>query len=157
MVGYHADHPVPHCCSCYLPAAQVNSLTSFETDLPFDYYTMPFCTPPEGVKRASNSANLGTVLMGIRLENSPYNFSMMVGAAGRQPGGPRFQSGATGDRQQDACAEVSAEWNCSRQVCWCGSRSDSSMLSWAATTLQLLLATGMCRSTSGCVTTAPCS
>jgi transmembrane 9 superfamily protein 2/4 len=56
----------------------VNSLTSSETDLPFEYYTMPFCKPPEGVKKAS-SANLGTVLMGVRLENSPYNFSMWVG------------------------------------------------------------------------------
>jgi transmembrane 9 superfamily protein 2/4 len=63
--------------SCLL-AAQVNSLTSFETDLPFDYYSMPFCKPPEGVKRAGNAANLGTVIMGIKLETSQYNFTVMV-------------------------------------------------------------------------------
>ncbi len=59
-------------------AAQVNSLTSFETELPYEYYTMPFCKPEDGVKRISDAANLGTVLMGIRIENSMYNFTMMV-------------------------------------------------------------------------------
>ncbi len=61
-----------------LPAAQVNSLTSFKTELPYEYYTMPFCKPPEGVQRIANSANLGTVLMGLRIENSVYNFTMLV-------------------------------------------------------------------------------
>lgn len=61
-----------------LPAAQVNSLTSFETDLPFEYYRMPFCKPPEGIHKAGNAANLGTVIMGIKLENSQYNFTVMV-------------------------------------------------------------------------------
>jgi transmembrane 9 superfamily protein 2/4 len=59
-------------------AAQVNSLTSFETELPYEYYTMPFCQPPEGIKKMSTTANLGTILMGLRIENSPYNFTMMV-------------------------------------------------------------------------------
>jgi hypothetical protein len=62
--------------------AQVNSLTSFETDIPYNYYSMPFCKPPEGVHRAGNAANLGTALMGIKLENSQYNFTVMVGWAG---------------------------------------------------------------------------
>jgi transmembrane 9 superfamily member 2/4 len=61
-----------------LCAADVNSLTSPETELPFDYYTMPFCKPPEGVKKSLSSINPGTILMGARIENSPYNFSMMV-------------------------------------------------------------------------------
>lgn len=61
-----------------LPAAQVNSLTSFETDIPFEYYRMPFCKPPEGIHRAGNAANLGTAIMGIKLENSQYNFTVMV-------------------------------------------------------------------------------
>ncbi|KAF5836931.1 Endomembrane protein 70-domain-containing protein [Dunaliella salina] len=30
--------------------AHVNSLTSFETELPFEYYTMPFCKPADGVE-----------------------------------------------------------------------------------------------------------
>lgn len=41
---------------------------------------MPFCKPPEGIHRAGNAANLGTIIMGIRLENSQYNFTVMVGA-----------------------------------------------------------------------------
>lgn len=45
---------------------------------------MPFCQPPEGVKRIANMANLGTVLMGLRIENSAYNFSMMVRPRNRQ-------------------------------------------------------------------------
>lgn len=67
------------CALCCLCAAQVNSLTSFETDIPYDYYSMPFCKPTEGIHRAGNAANLGTVLMGIKLENSQYNFTVMVG------------------------------------------------------------------------------
>eukprot|EP00798_Chlamydomonas_sp_ICE-L_P015250 gene15250-21332_t len=31
--------------------AKVNSLTSFDTELPFDYYDLPFCRPPEGVQK----------------------------------------------------------------------------------------------------------
>lgn len=64
-------------------AAQVNSLTSFETDLPYEYYSQPFCKPPEGVHREGNAANLGTVIMGIRLENSQYNFTIMKQEKGK--------------------------------------------------------------------------
>lgn len=73
--------PPPLLCwaACvYLCAAQVNSLTSFETDIPYDYYSMPFCKPPEGVHRAGNAANLGTAIMGVKLMNSQYNFTVMV-------------------------------------------------------------------------------
>ena len=59
-------------------AADVNSLTSPETELPFDYYSLPFCQPPEGIKNTISSINPGTILMGARIENSPYNFSIMV-------------------------------------------------------------------------------
>jgi transmembrane 9 superfamily protein 2/4 len=48
-------------------SAEVNSLVSSETEIPFDYYTMPFCKPPEGIKKASNTINPGTILMGIRI------------------------------------------------------------------------------------------
>ena len=67
----------PHAVSV-LCAADVNSLTSPETELPFDYYSLPFCRPPEGVKAAISSINPGTILTGARIENSPYNFSVMV-------------------------------------------------------------------------------
>lgn len=66
----------PPSVSC--TTAQVNSLTSFETDIPYEYYSMPFCKPAEGIHRAGNAANLGTVIMGIKLENSQYNFTVMV-------------------------------------------------------------------------------
>jgi transmembrane 9 superfamily protein 2/4 len=46
--------------------------------MPYDYYSMPFCKPPEGVHRAGHAANLGTILMGIRLQNSNYNFTVLV-------------------------------------------------------------------------------
>ncbi|KAK9807028.1 hypothetical protein WJX72_011093 [[Myrmecia] bisecta] len=58
--------------------AEVNSLTSAETELPFNYYSLPFCPPPEGVRKSLNSINPGTILMGSRIENSPYNFTMLV-------------------------------------------------------------------------------
>lgn len=45
--------------------------------MPYDYYSMPFCKPPGGIKKASGSTNPGTILLGIRIENSPYNFSVM--------------------------------------------------------------------------------
>ncbi|KAL6762372.1 Endomembrane protein 70-domain-containing protein [Haematococcus lacustris] len=62
--------------------AHVNSLTSFDTELPYDYYSLPFCKPPEGVHKVGNSANPGTILQGLRLKNSPYNFTMKVKQTG---------------------------------------------------------------------------
>jgi hypothetical protein len=38
----------------------------------------PFCRPPEGIRQVKNMANLGTILQGLRIENSPYNLSVMV-------------------------------------------------------------------------------
>jgi hypothetical protein len=63
--------------------------------LPFEHYSMPFCKPEEGVKRIGNTANLGTILSGLRIENSPYQFHMMVreGEGGR---GRRFFRGGRG-------------------------------------------------------------
>ncbi|KAH7431091.1 hypothetical protein KP509_08G029400 [Ceratopteris richardii] len=54
----------------------VNSLTSIETELPFGYYTLPYCKPQEGEKHIAE--NLGELLMGDRIENSPYKFHMNV-------------------------------------------------------------------------------
>jgi transmembrane 9 superfamily protein 2/4 len=56
----------------------VNSLVSSETEMPFPYYSMPFCQPGEGVKKSASTVNPGTILLGIRIENSPYEFSVMV-------------------------------------------------------------------------------
>ncbi|KAI5059937.1 hypothetical protein GOP47_0025032 [Adiantum capillus-veneris] len=54
----------------------VNSLTSIETELPFSYYSLPYCVPQEGEKHSPE--NLGELLMGDRIENSPYKFHMNV-------------------------------------------------------------------------------
>ncbi|KAL4612029.1 hypothetical protein ACB092_08G169300 [Castanea dentata] len=56
--------------------AKVNSLTSIETELPFSYYSLPYCQPLEGIKK--NAENLGELLMGDQIDNSPYRFQMNV-------------------------------------------------------------------------------
>lgn len=55
-------------------SVKVNSLTSIDTEIPFSYYSLPFCTPPNGIK--DSAENLGELLMGDRIENSPYRFKM---------------------------------------------------------------------------------
>lgn len=55
-------------------SVKVNSLTSIDTELPFSYYSLPFCKPSEGVK--DSAENLGELLMGDRIENSPYKLKM---------------------------------------------------------------------------------
>ncbi|KAG4195276.1 hypothetical protein ERO13_A06G102000v2 [Gossypium hirsutum] len=52
---------------------KVNKLTSIKTQLPYSYYSLPFCTPEKIVDSAEN---LGEVLRGDRIENSPYAFTM---------------------------------------------------------------------------------
>ncbi|KAG6587821.1 Transmembrane 9 superfamily member 8 [Cucurbita argyrosperma subsp. argyrosperma] len=52
---------------------KVNKLTSIKTQLPYSYYSLPYCTP----KQIFDSAeNLGEVLRGDRIENSPFEFKM---------------------------------------------------------------------------------
>jgi transmembrane 9 superfamily member 2/4 len=48
----------------------VNSLTSTRTQLPRDYYRLPFCTPQGGPVAASE--NLGEKLTGNKVQSSPY-------------------------------------------------------------------------------------
>ncbi|RWR82576.1 transmembrane 9 superfamily member 10-like protein [Cinnamomum micranthum f. kanehirae] len=52
---------------------KVNKLTSTKTQLPYSYYSLPYC-PPE--KIVDNAENLGEVLRGDRIENSPFVFKM---------------------------------------------------------------------------------
>uniref|UniRef100_A0A0E0LT55 Transmembrane 9 superfamily member n=1 Tax=Oryza punctata TaxID=4537 RepID=A0A0E0LT55_ORYPU len=52
---------------------KVNKLTSIKTQLPYSYYSLPFCKPDTIVDSAEN---LGEVLRGDRIENSPYTFEM---------------------------------------------------------------------------------
>ncbi|KAL5981306.1 Transmembrane 9 superfamily member 12 [Asimina triloba] len=56
--------------------AKVNSLTSIETELPFSYYSLPYCRPQDGIKKSAE--NLGELLMGDQIDNSPYRFRMNI-------------------------------------------------------------------------------
>ncbi|KAJ7525707.1 hypothetical protein O6H91_17G062400 [Diphasiastrum complanatum] len=55
---------------------KVNSITSVETELPYSYYSLPFCEPLDGVRKSVE--NLGELLTGDDIENSPYRFHMNV-------------------------------------------------------------------------------
>ncbi|XP_043706856.1 transmembrane 9 superfamily member 8-like [Telopea speciosissima] len=52
---------------------KVNKLSSTKTQLPYSYYSLPYCRPK---KIIDNAENLGEVLRGDRIENSPYMFKM---------------------------------------------------------------------------------
>ncbi|KAM2020999.1 hypothetical protein ACFX16_043071 [Malus domestica] len=52
---------------------KVNALTSTKTQLPYSYYSLPYCQPERIV---DSIENLGEVLRGDRIESSPYVFSM---------------------------------------------------------------------------------
>ncbi|KAK7283131.1 hypothetical protein RIF29_12439 [Crotalaria pallida] len=52
---------------------KVNKLTSIKTQLPYTYYSLPFCSPE---KIQDSAENLGEVLRGDRIENSLYVFKM---------------------------------------------------------------------------------
>ena len=52
---------------------KVNQLSSIKTQLPYSYYSLPFCKPGTIVDSAEN---LGEVLRGDRIENSLYVVSL---------------------------------------------------------------------------------
>lgn len=54
-------------------SVKVNKLTSTKTQLPYSYYSLPYCQPDRIVDSAEN---LGEVLRGDRIENSPYVVSL---------------------------------------------------------------------------------
>jgi transmembrane 9 superfamily protein 2/4 len=51
----------------------VHKLSSPKTHLPYDYYSLPFCRPDDLVRSAEN---LGEVLTGAVIQNSPYDIYM---------------------------------------------------------------------------------
>mmetsp|Transcript_59915 Transcript_59915/g.111016 ORF Transcript_59915/g.111016 Transcript_59915/m.111016 type:complete len:612 (+) Transcript_59915:86-1921(+) len=53
---------------------KVNKLTSVKTQLPYNYYTLPYCKPNDGIQKVNE--NLGEILAGDLIENSPYKISM---------------------------------------------------------------------------------
>lgn len=52
---------------------QVNKLESVKTQLPYDFYSLPFCAPTEIIDAAEN---LGEVLTGDDIQNSAYEIYM---------------------------------------------------------------------------------
>jgi transmembrane 9 superfamily protein 2/4 len=75
-------------CAFYLPGVaprdynpgedmrvKVEALTSVKTQLPYEYYVLPFCH--EGVNlKEQDALNLGEVLRGSRIYETPYDFKM---------------------------------------------------------------------------------
>ena len=57
---------------------KVNKLTSVKTQLPYGYYTLPFCKPVAGI--VESVENLGEILAGDLIENSPYDIRMSENA-----------------------------------------------------------------------------
>lgn len=52
-------------------------MTSIHTQLPYEYYSLPFCLPKEGVAGIHyKSENLGEVLRGDRIVNTRYDVRM---------------------------------------------------------------------------------
>ena len=54
---------------------KVNKLTSTTTQLPYEWYSLPFCAPEEIVYMGEN---LGEVMRGDRILNSMYNIKMNI-------------------------------------------------------------------------------
>lgn len=54
---------------------KVNKLSSVRNQLPYEYYSLPYCRPE---KIESSAENLGEVLRGDRIENSLYQIAMRV-------------------------------------------------------------------------------
>lgn len=50
-------------------------MTSTHTQLPYEYYSLPFCLPKNGTF-IYKSENLGEVLRGDRIVNTPYEVRM---------------------------------------------------------------------------------
>lgn len=50
-------------------------MTSAHTQLPFEYYSLPLCEPSNGVRQYS-SENLGQIIRGERIVNTPYKIGM---------------------------------------------------------------------------------
>lgn len=59
---------------------KVNSLVSAKTQMPFEYYKLPFCRPESG-SPIQSPENLGEYLSGDRIESSPYDIRMREAAS----------------------------------------------------------------------------
>jgi transmembrane 9 superfamily protein 2/4 len=53
----------------------VTKLTSTKTQIPYDYYSLPYCKPnAKGLQKE----NIGQVISGDRIENSVYQMAIKV-------------------------------------------------------------------------------
>lgn len=52
-----------------IPSLKMNKLSSSKTQLPYEYYSLPYCRPEKVI---SSAENLGEVLRGDRIVNSRY-------------------------------------------------------------------------------------
>lgn len=66
---------------------------------------MPFCQPEDGVQKAARSVNPGTILMGLRIENSPYTFFMMIDEKTKLVCRGEGQKGSYGKLTKDEATE----------------------------------------------------
>ncbi|KAL3928028.1 MAG: hypothetical protein SGARI_005155, partial [Bacillariaceae sp.] len=55
---------------------KVNAVTSIHTQIPKDYYRLPFCRPSDGPQMASE--NLGEFLTGNKIQSSAYSINMLT-------------------------------------------------------------------------------
>ena len=55
---------------------KVNAMTSVHTQIPKDYYRLPFCEPTDGAKMVSQ--NLGEILTVNMIQTSPYSINMLT-------------------------------------------------------------------------------
>lgn len=62
----------PFCAQKDALYLKVNKLSSIKYQLPYEYYSLPYCRPERIVQSAEN---LGEVLRGDRIENSLYQVS----------------------------------------------------------------------------------
>lgn len=58
---------------------KVNAMTSIHTQIPKNYYKLPFCAPSNGPEMASEK--LGEFLTGNKIQSSPYNINMLTHVA----------------------------------------------------------------------------
>ena len=55
-----------------------------KTQLPYEYYVLPFCHKGVNLK-AQDALNLGEVLRGTRIYETPYKFNMAESAVANHP------------------------------------------------------------------------
>eukprot|EP00892_Ulva_mutabilis_P012310 jgi/Ulvmu1/9451/UM052_0016.1 len=66
--GFLVPEPSPHVfLEGEVVPIDVNSLTSYEGHLPYEYYSLPFCKPEDGVKAVDTSFNPGNNLSGLQI------------------------------------------------------------------------------------------